>query len=240
MNFAGIDLAWQSARNPSAIAIGHLSNGTMSVTQIHNAVKGSDVYKILKSCPDLKGIAIDAPLIINNASGQRGCEKEIGKEYGSRHCSCHTSNTHLYPNASSVALSKQLEDDGFHHMQSDRWQMECYPHPAIVEIFGLPERLKYKKGRVAQKKQGQKELSRLILSLQDSPVLKLNVEQISQQFFSGDHIDGLRGKALKSNEDALDAIICLYVAGLYSAGQKERLFGNRQDGYIWVPQVKCV
>ena len=47
MKLAGVDLAWQGEHNPSAI-----------------------VEQLTKQA-DLQGIAIDAPLIINNETGQR-------------------------------------------------------------------------------------------------------------------------------------------------------------------------
>ncbi len=41
-------------------------------------------------------VAIDAPSIILNETGQRACETAVGKRYGNRHASCHTSNMTLY------------------------------------------------------------------------------------------------------------------------------------------------
>jgi len=205
---AGVDLAWQSEKNPSAIAYGLLTDGVLKVNAIDPAVFGIDeVFSKLVEA-DLHGIAIDAPLIINNAQGQRPCETGIGKEYGSRHAACHTSNTKLYPNARSVYLSKKLEQSGFAHLEGDRWQIECYPHPAIIEIFGLKERLKYKKGKVAEKKAGQKTLAQLIVALSKSNLLRLVVADNVAHYLDEGYIDSLVGQALKSNEDALDSIIC--------------------------------
>jgi len=52
-------------------------------------------------------------------------------------------------------------------------------------------------------------------------------------------IQSLRGAALKHNEDVLDAIVCLYIAALYQAGNSERVFGCTEQGYIYVPQGAC-
>jgi predicted RNase H-like nuclease len=122
----------------------------------------------------LFGIAIDAPLIINNKSGQRECERLVSKEYGSRGASCHTSNLILYPNSESVELSKFLIERGYEHLQNidrSKFQIECYPHPAIIEIFGLPKRLAYKKGKVLGKKQGQIKLAMFIKALENSKIV---------------------------------------------------------------------
>jgi len=238
---AGVDLAWQSANNPSAIASGSLDSTGLTVNSVWPAVFGiKDVLLTLREISSLSGVAVDAPLIINNSAGQRLCEKEIGVTYSSRHASCHTSNTKLYPNADSVELSNKLSHLGFSHIVGNSWQIECYPHPAIIEIFDLDERLKYKKGRVSAKKAGQVELGRLIGQLSSSPVLKLNVGDAFANYSDAAYIQSLKGQALKSNEDALDAIICLYIAALHSVGGMGREFGNVEDGYIWVPQRVCI
>jgi len=76
MILAGVDLAWQSEQNPSAIAYGNLAGRVLSVSRIDPAVYGIDsVLDILNTISRLQGVAIDAPLIINNASGMRICEK---------------------------------------------------------------------------------------------------------------------------------------------------------------------
>ena len=125
-------------------------------------------------------------------------------------------------------------------MAGDHWQIECYPHPAIIEIFDLNERLKYKKGKVAEKKAGQKELAQMILALRDSKLLRLDVNQDALKFLDPEYIDCLAGKGLKSNEDVLDSIICLYIAGLYAEKHDGQTFGDVETGYIWVPQCICI
>jgi predicted RNase H-like nuclease len=62
------------------------------------------------------------------------------------------------------------------------------------------------------------------------------LNEAGRQACSGDYINSLAGKALKSNEDALDSIICLYIAGLYALRSIGKLFGDKFTGYIWVPR----
>ena len=191
--------------------------------------------------PELQGIAVDASLIIRNQTGQRPCERLIGKTYGSRKASCHTSNLKLYPDPASVRLSLWLETVGFQHLgpAPKKWQIECYPHPALVEIFDLPQRHLYKKGSVAQKRQGQIELAGYLASLRRSPVLPLEIPLSWRACLSEEHISGLRGAGVKQNEDCLDALVCLYIAGLYTLKPHQKIFGDAQTGYIYVPAGKC-
>ena len=238
----GIDLAWQSEGNGSGIAIGKLEGKQLFLEHLAPNVIGiKDVVEILKSVHNLRGVAIDAPLIIRNRDGQRQCEHALSKVYGGRKkAGPHSSNLNKYPDASSVKLSEWLELNGFKHMGSpefDKWQLECYPHPAIIEIFGLEERLKYKKGKVAQKRESQIHLAQYIRTLKTFPSLSLLISAGCDMYLDGKRIKELRGAGLKSNEDALDAIICLFIAGLYAIGQPVRRFGDLKYGYIVVPRI---
>lgn len=241
MKLAGIDLAWHGDKNPSAIAIGTLSGSDLILDLLDPDILGmSNILEVVANQKEISGIAIDAPLVIENQTGQRECEKSLSRDYGSRKASCHTSNLSLYPDALSVKLSSSLRSLGYEHLSSERWQIECYPHPAIIECFGLPERHAYKKGSVADKKAGQIKLASFILALENSSVLSLQIPEQIKVLLSELYIGSLKGKALKSNEDALDAIICLYIAALYQVRTSSTTYGDATHGYIWVPQVKCI
>ncbi len=241
MLLAGIDLAWNGEKNPSAIALGRLKGSSLVLSEVNPAVTGiASVMACLGATENLHGVAVDAPLIINNWEGKRACERDVSREYGARGAGCHPSNKTLYPNAGSVQLSEALAGQGFGHLQGDRWQIECYPHPSIIEIFGLERRLLYKKGRVADKRAGQARLASLIASLRDSPVLGLEIPADFEMFFDVNRIGNLKGRALKTNEDALDSILCLYIAALYATDRPGQVFGDSRSGYIWVPSIKCV
>jgi len=133
MKLAGIDLAWHGERNSSAIAIGSINGKQLVLESLEPSIFGiTPILNLVSSVDDLSGIAIDAPLIIENDFGQRDCEKALSRDYGSRKASCHTSNRSLYPEALSTRLSSRLHDMGFAHLATDKWQIECYPHPAII------------------------------------------------------------------------------------------------------------
>ena len=154
LQLIGIDLAWRSDTNPTALAVGSLADGELILTEVAKDLFGINaIVTYLGKLPNVAGIAIDGPLLITNSNGQRKCESLIGQEYGSRHASCHTSNKSLFPNAHSVQLSHILKLQGFQHLgaESRKWQIECYPHPALIEVFDLENRLQYKKGGSATK-----------------------------------------------------------------------------------------
>lgn len=242
---AGVDLAWQTEQNPTAVVTGSLDGRVLQLESVYEELRSAhDVFSLLKNTPALRGVAVDASLIINNLHGRRRCEAELTGVYRSRKAGCHPTNLTLYPDPGSVRLSRELAAAGFEHLGRPpaKWQIECYPHPAIIEIFGLPERLAYKKGPVAARRAGQARLAGLIASLGSSPVLELQIPPGLSPYTDPDRIQGLRGAALKHNEDVLDAIVCLYVAGLYhldvsrgSGAANGTVYGDTRDGYIYVP-----
>lgn len=244
MDLVGVDLAWQSAKNTSAAAVGTLQGSTLTVHDLREDLDSVDaVLGFVAAHPNVAGLAIDAPLIINNRTGQRACERELGRVYGARKAACHPSNLSLYPEPSSVDLSQRLATNGFGHLAAPAdspWQIECYPHPAIIEIFGLAERHRYKKGNVEAKRHGQISLAGLVRRLASSPVLRLRVDARFNSFLNPSDIGAKRGAALKRNEDALDAIVCAYIAALYAVGADCSVYGDATDGYIYVPQCVCL
>lgn len=251
MHLLGIDLAWQSPpekadRNTTAMAFGAFDEDTLVLDRVipdatYNEYILEHIEKELNN-EDLRGIAIDAPLIIpSSVKRMRECEREVSRAYGHLGAGCHPTNSTEYMKARSPRISKYLERKGFTHLgkNSDRWQIECYPHPALIEIFELDRRLPYKKGKVDEKRQGQLRLARLLQGLKKGSPIRLEIpEAIEDQVaLNEEAIHALKGQALKRNEDALDAIVCLLIAAFYAReGLDGRIFGDSEKGYIYVPR----
>ncbi len=237
MRYAGIDLAWKGETNPSAIAVGSLEHKTLILEEVAPSIIGlNPIIEFLRGQKDLQGISVDASLIIPNETGFRQSETELNKVYRSKWAGCYPTNQNLYPDAFSVKLSKRLEEEGFKFGTEPKWQMECYPHASLIEIFGLTRRLAYKKGKVNEKIEGQKELARLLLSLETKAQLKLEIPEKLYHFFKPKYIEQLRGQALKSNEDILDSVVCLYTTALFAKHHPGSFYGDLEEGFVWVPE----
>jgi predicted RNase H-like nuclease len=244
MRLAGIDLAWKSDRNPSVAAFGDLEGSILTLNRIETNLRGLDIMKSLfEEEKDVVGVAIDGPLIIPNMTGQRACERELTRDYIRFGVGCHSTNLHLYPEAGSTELSAYLEDKGFKHLgrvRDGKFQIECYPHPSLIEIFGLSERLRYKKGTLLQKKEGQVKLTQYLQELRKSRFVSLFMQPRLSRYFDNAYIGELHGMSLKQNEDILDAIVCLYVSAMYARQLPYRVYGLQREGYIYVPNQRCV
>ncbi|NNC75903.1 MAG: DUF429 domain-containing protein, partial [Acidimicrobiia bacterium] len=182
-------------------------------------------------------VAIDAPLQVPNETGRRPCETELSRDYGSRKAGPHSSNRSLLMGIHRLIRGEEIAARLAYLGFGDPWAgsirtvLEAYPHPAIIEAFGLPERLIYKAKKgvsVADRRRGLRTLSCLIATLADATP-PLHGPSVSID-------DSVRGAALKAVEDRLDARICAWVAAIW--GQKPsqiRLYGDGETGHIAVP-----
>jgi predicted RNase H-like nuclease len=210
--FLGLDLAWYGTGNSSAMAVLHGDGEEVQLVEVFEALRSDDeIFSALitSASPDTV-LAIDAPLTICNASGQRQCESEIGRRFGRADASAHTSNLSRFPDARSVRLADRLVAAGWRHSpdpESDRRCLgrslfEVYPHPAHVVLFDLARIIKYKKGNLALKRAGLNDLRRAIEanlavaspSLVGTPVLEKLLRR---------ELVALRGIELKVYEDTL-------------------------------------
>ena len=235
--FLGIDLAWQSDRNPTGAVALQEESGSLVVVEAAPPLRTLAEVEafVVRHVATRTVVAIDAPLVIPNAAGQRACELALSRQFGARHASCHSSNTSLYPDAASVRLEARLAALGFVHAGTatgDRVMLEVYPHAAYVALFDLPSIIRYKKGSSAEKCAGlrvvQDKLSQL--PFRCDPVL---TEMLQRDPSS------LKGQARKSFEDLLDGLFCAYLAYHYSkyGPRTWDFFGSPADGYIANPAI---
>ncbi len=246
VTFIGVDLAWQSDKNHSGVVVlrergrgAEMVEYSIGIATLQQVVD----YVIAHTTADTV-VAIDAPLIIRNSEGQRPCEKFIGKKFGSRHASAHTSNLTLYPNPGSVKVAHLLEQRGFSHNPNPvndkhrrgRWFFEVYPHPAQVVLFSLEKIIKYKKGSVTDKHQGLQILRRYI---QDKFVMGNPSIHPNEKFNNllQQDLQSLKGRGLKPYEDTIDALVCAYLALFYWTWglEKNEMIGDLETGYIINP-----
>lgn len=244
--FLGLDLAWRGNRHTSALAVMRGDAERLELIQVLESLRSDDdvaLAIVQQSTPDTV-LAIDAPLVITNMLGQRLCETAIGRRFGHADASAHTTNLRAFPDARSVRLTKRLMDAGWAHnvnpmtdkKRHGRWFFEVYPHPAHVVLFDLPKIIKYKKGPVAQRRAG---LTKLRVSIAERlgnavPSLLSN-EQLAE--LTRRPLESIRGSALKTFEDGLDAVLCAFVAAHYWtwAIDRNEMIGTMTHGYIVTP-----
>ena len=241
MKFIGVDFGWTSGASGLCCLVWRDNSLEISALTTVLEIEGILTW-IDKQAPDLEPglIAVDAPTIIRNPTGMRLADKLTHKHFGRYHAGCYPANLNLKFADRTVGFGKSLTARNFQHAptiepkQLGRYQIEVFPHPATINLFGLSKILKYKKGRNSDRQQELTKLQNYIIK-----VLPQLEPALSQESLTAiPTIDRpLTGKALKAIEDMLDSLICAYVAAYwwYWGEAKNLVLGNLDDGYIIIP-----
>jgi len=166
---------------------------------------------------------VDAPLVVNNAAGQRLCETHVGQRYHRWKVFAHSTNTGSR-HVGGVRLREELEVRGWRYSSgregpptAGRVVSECYPHTTIVGVPELgyeDERPAYKAKWRALRVEACDELIRRVDSLSsfDPPLdVRSNVETCRLL----DDPTPAATTAYKKREDLLDAVICAWTAAYW-------------------------
>lgn len=217
MKFIGVDLGWQS--QPSGLCCLDWQNDGLHLLELHRLEAIPDILAWIDGWASLEEsamVAVDAPTLIPNATGMRLPDRLTHRYFGRYHAGCYPANLGRPFAERTVGFGLSLEARGFVHApalqprQMGRYQIEVFPHPATVHLFGLERILKYKKGRLSER---QAELVKLrdyilhILPILDPPLhFSAHKSTVLHAEVPG------TGSALKAFEDQLDSLICAYVA----------------------------
>jgi predicted RNase H-like nuclease len=236
MRFLGVDLGWSS--NPSGLCCLELHHSTLTLVDLRREHTFADIFAWIDryaSASTSAVVAVDAPTLIPNQTGMRLPDRLAHRHFGRYHAGCYPANLGLPFAARTVGFGLSLEERGFDHAptiaprHSGRYQIEVFPHPAMIHLFQLERIIKYKKGTVADRRLGLSKLRHHILEdlpTLDPPLALPDLPDVP-----------LKGTALKALEDQLDSIICAYVAAhwWYWGLEKNWVLGDRAQGYIIVP-----
>ncbi|MEL6578862.1 MAG: DUF429 domain-containing protein [Cyanobacteria bacterium J06621_12] len=242
MKFIGVDFGWSSGA--SGLCCLELQNSRLEIVELITILEVTDILAwINRQAPSNSPamIAVDAPTIITNPTGMRLPDKLTHKHFGRYHAGCYPANLGLKFALRTTGFSQSLLTKGFQHAptieprQLGRYQIEVFPHPATINLFGLERILKYKKGRLADRRG---ELIKLRGYITDTlPELEPALSLASEALIPAIAIKQT-GKELKAIEDRLDSILCAYVAAhwWYWGKAKNMVLGDLDSGFIVIPQ----
>lgn len=236
MKFIGIDLGWTTGA--SGLCCLSWADNQLHILNLDRRESNQDILAWIDSyaaAPAPAIIAVDAPTLIPNATGMRLPDKLTHKHFHRYHAACYPANLGRPFAQRTVEFGLSLEARGFLHapviepQNLGRFQIEVFPHPAIVNLFGLERILKYKKGKLSERRAELIKLRQYILDYLPNlePAVKLtDLPEIP-----------LTGLAMKSLEDKLDSLICAYVGAYwwYWGLEKNLVLGDRDTGYIVIP-----
>lgn len=236
MRFIGVDLAW-SEKNPSGVAVLDWREDAAVLVWAGVVMRNVDILECIGPVGECV-VAVDAPLVISNPPGtSRGADVALGRVFRKYQAGALPTDVTSAPRAGE--LFQALCSLGFSYTRlADKTVIEVYPHAAQVALFKLERTLKYKRGRVGERREGlaclQRLMRRCLTSLR--PVLKPS--RLFEEFTTRDPED-LKGEGLKELEDVLDAIICAYTACYYWYWGEKKCFIFRDEagGCIVSPRV---
>ncbi|MEM9119981.1 MAG: DUF429 domain-containing protein [Cyanobacteria bacterium P01_F01_bin.56] len=238
MYFVGIDLGWQSGGSGVCL-LQQVPTGLQLLNFDHCDTR-TDVLALLDrwlppGTPAL--IAVDAPTLIPNETGMRECDRLAHRYFGKYDAGCYPANRGRPFATALLEFGSELEARDFQHaphlfpQQVGRYQIELFPHPATIHLFRLPKILKYKKGRIAERRQALARLRHLQLTTFSTLVPALPLQESDLPSLP------TGGKALKAVEDQLDSLTCAYAGAHWWWWGRERnwVLGDAAGGYIVVP-----
>jgi hypothetical protein len=146
MRYLGIDLAWgEGTENKPANRSGVVAlepDGTIVDAGWTIGIDQTLLWIDQQSHDDAL-LFVDAPLVIDNATGQRDVEREVGQRYGRWWVSANSTNLDS-PRQAGVHLRGRLEQAGWRYddgrdgpPRSGRVVSECYPYTTIVGVEEL-------------------------------------------------------------------------------------------------------
>lgn len=230
----GIDLAWNvNARTGLALVDrqGALVDSTSARTD-------ADIDRwVTPWLGSVATVAVDAPLVVTNATGMRDAERAVTRAFGRFHAGCHASNRAMSymdpPRAWSLAERHGWATDPASVGRSGSPAcVEVYPHPATISLFGLSRVLKYKRGPVTTRRAALLELlgrleSLRVLRLAGHPrwsAIRTAVEAAGRPF------------QLDAVEDEVDAVLCAHLAWLWAVDRAAMVvFSGADGGFVVTP-----
>lgn len=205
MKFIGVDLAW-GIYNPSGITL-------LQDDEVIKAFTVSNLFEVIEYVnkhPDAI-VGVDAPLKVENETGNRHIEIEFLKDYSSKKLGVYPVNKKLMTKnqvlIAGVELSKNISQTLGQNL------FEVYPHVTIMNCFHnsvLPYKIKPGRNTAFIKEQ---------LQILENYLCKELKGEFRQD------ISSLKGKSLKAYEDILDSIVCAYTLK-YCQTNDYKLYGG--------------
>lgn len=241
VKIVGLDFGWMRGESGVALLETRDEGATFALVEVCALPSTAEVLAWLDARVPMHEpalVAVDAPTVIPEGVAMRVADKLTHTHFGRQHAGAYPANRTLPFAASTLALGAALERRGYAHAptiaprEPGRFQIECFPHPAMLRLFGLPTILRYKKGKVAERRAGLRRLRSLIAShlVTGDPVLATPLQLPELPARGG-------GAALKRVEDQLDAVVCAYVGAHWWrwGAARNDVLGDREGGYIVVP-----
>ncbi|QNG35542.1 DUF429 domain-containing protein [Geodermatophilaceae bacterium NBWT11] len=236
MQHIGIDLAW-GFKSPTGLAVLD-DDGRL----VHVSAVRTDEQIEAALAPFVAGpciVAIDAPLLVTNATGNRDAEKELNADFAKFQAGAHPTNQgkpeFTDGDTRGGRLARRLGLDLNPRSGRERRGIEVYPHAATVSLFRLGKTLKYKNKPGREFPQLQAEL--LVLMDHLAAVSELQLGSLFADL-RDQVVTATKKSQLRVVEDQVDAVVCAYVGWIAVRRPDDvTTYGDATSGAIVTPTL---
>ncbi len=205
-----------------------------------------DVPELLRAARTIAGtdvglVAVDMPIATVSFSARRAADNAISVAFGARGCSAHSPNAQR-PGALGVELTDQLCKAGYDLVTTSKRSdvsrkfIEVYPHPALLMLLRASYRVPYKVAKSSRYWPGMEVRERIVRLLNQftsiHDALREEIEGVALELPNPNTVRSL--SSLKRYEDALDALVCGWVATQFLRGRAVA-YGDTTAA-VWVPR----
>ena len=210
VRYIGIDLAW-GVRNPTGVAV---LDADARLLHVSAHKPDEEIDQALE--PFVGGpcvVALDAPIVVTNATGSRPAEKALGRDFSRFEAGAYPANLgrpEFEAGSRAARLCTRLELDIDPDSRHQRRAIEVYPHAASIVLFDLAKTLKYKARSPGRD-------PRLACAPSCWPCSIISTEVVDRRRDGWAELrrqvdNATRKSELRVVEDQADAVICAYVA----------------------------
>jgi predicted RNase H-like nuclease len=249
-DYIGVDLAWglgsatKAANETGLVALD--ADGTVVDAGWERGVEAVALW-IEQHLGQRTLVAVDASLVVTNATGIREPERQVGQRYGAWRVSANVTNLATRAQA-GVRLLDRLGDHAAYLASTDDMErrtapgvFECYPYTTLVgaEELGYDiERPRYKRPdrslppatRRAAKAAVFDDLVTRVDGLSRAvPPVRIRSHPVTAALLEP---SGTHGPTYKHREDLLDAVLCAWTAALWERHGDARVQVLGTDGSL--------
>ncbi|RLF48804.1 MAG: hypothetical protein DRN20_03755 [Thermoplasmata archaeon] len=204
MHYVGVDLAWKvGGRSPTGFAV---LNDKLNIEKCSIIYSDADIISAIEAYVPECIVAIDAPLIVENAHGHRRCDRELLKMGIPLYPANINRMSRVFGGIRGEMIVKALEGMGLILMRDI---IEVYPYGALRMLLGhVP---KYKRMKVEERKLF---VRKVLRTMKVRVTAKISAKAVA-------------------NHHMFDAIICAWVAYMFAS--KKYIMVGDEHGFIVLP-----
>lgn len=239
IRYLGLDLGWTPRDSSGGCAIEPTEEGAVRMVTADSLRSHEDTLRWITRHRGraVATLAINAPIIVENLSGARACDRQLLEHFARYRIDEYANNTvsASHPRTMGRALMRMGFDPN-PHGEGDRL-VETHTQAAQVLLFGVDRPIRTKTGPIGARKEAVQRLRELLVErVIDAGPLRLEHSPELDQLLDA-HLPDLNGTRLGELEEKLEALLCAYVAAwLGQLGAESCAFlGDIDNGYILLP-----